>query len=94
MKLEELDSGNLPKYVVAGINTERRVIDFMKTVVIEDEGEVRPGSWQLPLYETREEAQKDLEEARSVGAVNDRMVVCHIDELHVAFAKFLTENPV
>lgn len=92
MDFKEVDTDNLPKYVLAYINADKRVVDFAKTVLLGEEDVVRDGTWQIPVYDTAEEAQHVLDQQKECMVAGTR--VWHLDELHVAFHKFLTENPL
>lgn len=79
----------LPKFVLARINEEKRIIDFVKVHQVCGD-DVVYGSCHLPLYETAEDAQVALKDAKSYFSCHPDTTVWHLDELHLAFARLIS----
>lgn len=65
MKFEDIDKAQkakaLPKYIICGIDPEDNRLVFLKQVDSNESGEAV--NWCIPLFETKEEAQKALSES-------------------------------
>jgi len=90
--VENVDYDHLPKFVIGKVNKKRGVIDFAKTMYVEENGDI--GAWSLPLFSTKEAAAEalgcEVESGRS--GMLDGMAVWHLDDLHLEFAKFIASG--
>ena len=78
MKANEAESGKLPKWAICGVDPKTGYIGFLKTFDVKD-GEAT--NFNIPLWETKEEAQAYYDAHNVEGVFYDGYKVRHIDDV-------------
>ncbi len=78
MKAEQAESGKLPKWAICGVDPKTGYIGFLKTFDVVD-GEAK--NFNIPLWETKDEAQAYYDAHNVEGVFADGYKVAHLDEV-------------